>query len=141
MANILIVDDKPRVARLLKQELCDAGHRVFMVWEEEAIEKAIGRFMPCLVLLDLYLGRRDRWDLLWSMKRKHPRLPVIILTAHDGYQSDPRIALAEAFVLKSISSDELLKQVARFAGNRNVPRLSLPKIPRHSLPASHGIVA
>jgi DNA-binding response OmpR family regulator len=141
MARILMVDDKPRVARLLRQELFDAGHRVFTVRTAERAEEAIRRFMPDLVLLDLYLGRRNRWDLLWSMKRQHPELPVIILTAHEGYRSDPRISLAEGFVLKSASMNELLKQVAKIAGCGNAPHLFLPRIPPTPYLAPHGIVA
>lgn len=112
MANILIVDRHPLVRGLMREELASEGHRVAMTGKPELIQEMIRCSRPDLVLLDLHMNGRDRWDLLDEMKRQMPRLPVIIVSAYNGYREDPRLELADGFVIKSFIFDELKRKIA-----------------------------
>jgi DNA-binding response OmpR family regulator len=111
MANILIVDGHRHVAELLTEELAAEGYDVDSIGDPESVTERITRFRPNLVLLDLYLNRTTRWDVLSDIKLRHPLLPVLIFTAYDGYMKDPRVSQADGFVVKSVFFESLKEQV------------------------------
>src|SRR5512136_1068961 len=71
---------QPGVRELFSIELASAGYRVIGHGDFRTVTKVIDRSKPDLVLLDLYMERSDRWDVLIQMKRHYPLIPVIILT-------------------------------------------------------------
>jgi DNA-binding response OmpR family regulator len=111
MANILIIDDKPYVRELLEAELSSEGYLVEMSDDAESISQLLTSSKPDLVLLELHIKRNDRWDVLRDIKEQVPNLPVLIVTAYDGYRKDPRFALADGCVIKSMYFDELKQRV------------------------------
>ena len=111
MANILIVDGHRHVAELLTEELVSEGYSVDTIADPDSIRDRITLFGPDLVLLDLYLNRKTRWDVLRDIRLCYPRLPVVIFTGYDGYLRDPRISQADGFVVKSIFFDTVKRHV------------------------------
>jgi DNA-binding NtrC family response regulator len=107
MAKILIVDGFSYVRKLLKDALLEEGHVVSGTGTPERVMERVARLRPDLVLLDLYLKGQDRWDLLLNLKEFAPGLPVVVVTGHDGYREDPRIAYADGFVVKKIDFSEI----------------------------------
>jgi two-component system response regulator GlrR len=80
--RILIVDDDPHLLRLLALRLEKEG---FGVVEAASGEEALGRLaagMPDLVITDMRMSGMDGLALFEAVSRRHPALPVIILTAH-----------------------------------------------------------
>jgi DNA-binding NarL/FixJ family response regulator len=63
-----------------------------------------------VVLLDLYLDGFKGWDILDDIKRIAPKLPVLILTAYDTFQEDPRLSQADGYVIKSFVNLDKLKE-------------------------------
>ncbi|NVM20669.1 MAG: response regulator [Desulfobacterales bacterium] len=112
MKKILIVDDQPCVRELLSEELICEGYRVSSVGDAESVRGYIRSSRPDLVLLDLYLDGPEGWEVLRDIKRQDPRLPVVILTAYDSFVDDPRLAQADAYVIKSIDLGELKCKIA-----------------------------
>ncbi len=111
MARILVLDDNGLISDLIKEELALAGHTVSALGDAELAGDAVDRFGPDLLILDLYMNRRDRWDILARVKDRFPNLPVIIHSAYEGYRQDPRALLADGFVLKSASLERLKENV------------------------------
>ena len=112
MVNILIVDDQACVRQLLSEELTDEGYRVISVGDAESVRAHLKASPPDLVLLDLYLDGPDGWDVLRDVKRQDPYLPVIIVTAYDSFRDDPRLSVAEGYVIKSTDFSELKQEIA-----------------------------
>ena len=110
MANILIVDDQPYVRELLSEELAHEGYRIESVGDAQSIWGHLKDFRPDVVLLDLYLDGFEGWDVLCDIKRKKPKLPVLILTAYDSFEEDPRLSQADGYVIKSFVVFDKLKQ-------------------------------
>ncbi len=122
MANILIVDDQACVRQLLSEELTDEGYRVTSVGDAESARAHLKASQPDLVLLDLYLDGPDGWDVLRDIKRQYPYLPVIIVTAYDSFRDDPRLSLAEGYVIKSTDFRELKQEIAHALRRKLVPQ-------------------
>jgi CheY-like chemotaxis protein len=110
VSSILIVDDQPHMQELLSQELKDMGCEVESVGDIESVRRCFEDSSPDLVLLDLYLKGFDGWEVLHNIKRWRPRVPVLIITAYDGFRNDPRASQADGYVVKSFTNLDKLKQ-------------------------------
>jgi DNA-binding NtrC family response regulator len=112
MKTALVIDQYDCVREVLCEELADEGYEVIGIKEISAIQETISTSRPDLVVLDFYINSHERWDVLQKIKRKNPTLPVIIYTGYCGYARDPRMALADGFVVKSALFDEIKRTVA-----------------------------
>ncbi len=112
MSRILVVDDQACVRELVAEELTEEGYQVETAGSGESARTLLRFSRPDLVLLDLYLDGPTGWDVLRDLKRLHPGLPVLILTAYDSFQEDPRLSVAAGYVLKSTDFTELKQTVA-----------------------------
>jgi two-component system response regulator GlrR len=123
MAKILIIDQQPCVRELLSEELILESYQVHSVGHPDSVREDLLFSPPDLVLLGLYLDGSSAFALLDNIKRQHPNLPVIIVTAHDGYREDPRLSRADGFIIKRIRFwDELKQKIAGVLGQRQSPQ-------------------
>jgi DNA-binding response OmpR family regulator len=118
MANILVVDDQLYIRKLLSEELILEGHKVTCIGDAESAGTYLQSFQPDLVLLDLYIDGPQGFRLLEDIKRQHPDVPVIIVTAYDSFADDPRVSRANAYVIKSIRLDTLKEKIAQVLERR-----------------------
>jgi DNA-binding response OmpR family regulator len=111
--NILVVEDEESIADFLQKGLEGEGYRVVCASEgAEGEERALGGDFD-LVLLDLMLPDRSGLDVLESIRRTFPALPVILLTARG--EVDDRVrgldAGANDYIPKPFSFEELAARV------------------------------
>jgi DNA-binding response OmpR family regulator len=123
MARILIVDDEPKIVRLVADYLGDAGFSVVMARSGEEALMRVRTDAPDLVILDLGLPGLDGLDVTRAIRRSG-ELPIIMLTARDD-ETDRIIGLelgADDYVTKPFSPRELVARVRavlrRHAGGR-----------------------
>ena len=113
--KILVADGNHNERTLAKNALADAGH--FIVTADDLLEAM--DFMkyskPDLLLTDINMHGRDRWDLLREIKLQNPTLPIIIYTNDETFVNDPRASLADATVVKSFVFDELKETISNIA--------------------------
>jgi DNA-binding response OmpR family regulator len=112
MQRILVVDDEPRITRLVRDYLERAGFAVSVARDgEEALLRARTE-RPDLVVLDLGLPGLDGLDVTRSLRRDSAT-PIIILTARDD-EADRIVGLelgADDYVTKPFSPRELVARV------------------------------
>ncbi|HEX5395841.1 MAG TPA: response regulator transcription factor [Candidatus Limnocylindria bacterium] len=112
MPHILIVDDEPKIVRLVADYLEAAGFGVSTAGDgDEALMRARTE-RPDLVILDLGLPGLDGLDVTRSIRRNGD-LPIIMLTARDD-ETDKLIGLelgADDYVTKPFSPRELVARV------------------------------
>jgi CheY-like chemotaxis protein len=111
MADILVIDDQPSMRELISGELADEGHHITFVGDADYVMSAIQESNPDLILLDLYLQGFEGWDLLNKIKQYDASLPVLILSAYDNFISDPRLAIADGYVIKDLDTDKLKEKI------------------------------
>ncbi len=112
-ARILLVDDDLGLLRLLSLRLEAAGFEVLPVDSGETALVRLPGFRPDLLITDLRMGGMDGLALFEQVHRRHPFLPVIILTAHgtipDAVQATKRGVFS--YLTKPFESRELLDQI------------------------------
>jgi DNA-binding response OmpR family regulator len=112
MITILVVEDEPEIARLLRSYLEREGYAVVLARDGEAALRALEETSPDLVVLDLMLPRLDGWQVIRAI-RETSRVPVIMLTARDGLE-DKVAGLelgADDYVTKPFSPREVVARV------------------------------
>ena len=110
MATILLIDDYPGIREFFSEELRDEGYKVVVTAKADSVMEYLADSHIDLVLFEPYLGKTERWDILSEIKRNHPHLPVIILTACDIFLTDERAAMADDIWIKSLVHLDALKQ-------------------------------
>jgi two-component system alkaline phosphatase synthesis response regulator PhoP len=109
---ILVVDDEPKIVKLARDYLLQAGFRVLPAGNG-AIALAMARSeRPDLVVLDLNLPDMDGLDVCRALRRQS-EVPVIMLTARIE-ETDRLIGLelgADDYITKPFSPRELVARV------------------------------
>jgi two-component system, NtrC family, response regulator AtoC len=113
--TVLVVDDEADIRGLLTDILNDAGYKVREATTgAEAIE-AVDKQMPDLVMMDVKLPDQDGLAVLRQLKRAHPDLEVIVMTAYGGSSSAIKAMEHGAYdyVTKPFEMDDLLATLKR----------------------------
>ncbi|MEI9952900.1 MAG: response regulator [Pseudomonadota bacterium] len=115
---VATVDDDRRVRESLRAVLESAGYEATTFESAEAFLEpgAMGR-VTCLIA-DVRLPGIDGLELQRRVRSERPRLPVIVMTAHDDDDVRERALLdgAVAFLVKPFDGGELLDHVGRATG-------------------------
>jgi DNA-binding response OmpR family regulator len=112
MPRILIVDDEPKIVRLVADYLEDGGFSVLTARTGDEALMRVRTDAPDLVVLDLGLPGLDGLDVTRAIRR-NGELPIIMLTARDD-ETDRIIGLelgADDYVTKPFSPRELVARV------------------------------
>jgi len=82
IGRVLVVDDEPQVATMLRDALLDAGYVVKVAVSGSEALKLLPVFQPDVVLLDVMLPGLSGVDVLQHLRRDHPAVPVVMVTAN-----------------------------------------------------------
>jgi phosphate regulon transcriptional regulator PhoB len=113
--KILIVEDEPDVARLLRYNLEREGFRITTIADGSLTMAEMRRDPADLVILDLMLPGMDGLEICRQLRRheKYANVPILILTAR-GDEADRVVGLelgADDYVTKPFSMRELIARV------------------------------
>lgn len=111
-AHLLIVDDDPRICRMLQRYLEREGYRVSCSGDGQAMRQVLEEDPPLLVLLDLGLPGEDGLSLAAEL-RQRGSLGIIIVSGK-GEAVDRIVGLevgADDYVCKPFEQRELLARV------------------------------
>jgi two-component system nitrogen regulation response regulator NtrX len=117
MSSILIVDDEKDIRELIGDILRDEGFTVRLAGNSDDCMAEINAEPPALMILDIWLkdSRMDGIDILKSVKRDNPDVPVVIISGHGNIE----IAVAAIkqgaydFIEKPFNIDQLMVVVTR----------------------------
>jgi DNA-binding NtrC family response regulator len=123
MAKILVLDDLPDAATMLKRILEGDGHTVFAFTDEDAALDFIAQNNVHLAILDVKLKKMSGIDVLKEIKKTSPATRVIILTAYPTPETaceSMRLGAVD-YCVKPIDADELEAKVAEVLGLPSAP--------------------
>lgn len=112
---VLVVEDEPAIADLLRLNLRAAGYGVEVVRDGAAALRATRRLRPSALILDIGLPTIDGIEVCRRLRAEHDWTPVLFVTARDD-EVDRILGLelgADDYVTKPFSPREL---VARLGG-------------------------
>src|SRR3970040_287536 len=114
-ARILVVEDEPKMRRLLELQLGEAGYTVVLAATAEEGLKRLGQDSADLVVTDLKLPGMDGLKFLQALKKHDALLPVIIMTAYGTVETavEAMKAGAHDYVLKPFSMEEMKLIIGR----------------------------
>lgn len=126
-ANILLIEDEKKIARLLKLELEYEGYEVTVAEDGAAGLDCFKSAAWDLVLLDVMIPRLSGMEVLRRIRTSDTLTPVILVTARDSLP-DKVSGLdlgANDYITKPFAIEELLARIRaclRMAGARKKKR-------------------
>jgi DNA-binding NtrC family response regulator len=120
MARILIVDDEPKLGRILVEMLEGAGHEVARASGGREALAQLATLAPDVVITDLRMPGVDGMAVLRETKARSPATDVVIMTAHATAQSavDAMKQGAVDYLIKPFAMDELRMRIGRIVERR-----------------------
>lgn len=117
MGDILITDDERDIRELISDILKDEGFTTRLAANSDECMKEIEAEEPALMILDIWLkdSNMDGIDILKSVKRDHPDVPIVIISGHGNIE----IAVAAIkqgaydFIEKPFNIDQLMVVIRR----------------------------
>ena len=117
MGDILIVDDERDIRELISDILKDEGFTTRLAGNSDEAMAEISGEQPSLLILDIWLkdSNMDGIDILKTVKRDYPDVPVVIISGHGNIE----IAVAAIkqgaydFIEKPFNIDQLLVVIRR----------------------------
>jgi DNA-binding response OmpR family regulator len=111
--RVLVIEDEPGIVDFVQRGLEAEGFEVETAVDGEEGERRVLQGGLDALVLDLMLPGRSGLEILASVQRAMPTLPVIVLTARDGVED--RVAGLEAgavdYLVKPFSMAELAARV------------------------------
>ena len=114
--TILVVEDDPHLKHALVCALESAGHVVLAAGDGGEALELLGGASVDLIVTDVQMAPVDGRELLRSVRRTHPHLPVVMMTAY-GTIEQAVAAMRDGavdYLVKPFEADELERRVARY---------------------------
>jgi DNA-binding NtrC family response regulator len=115
MPDILLVEDKESLRRVLRMTLEAAGYSVTEAEDARAAAREISRVPHRIVLTDLRMPHGSGLDVLRAARSADPDVPVIVMTAYGSIDEAVQAMKdgAQDFLQKPVDSNHLLILVER----------------------------
>jgi two-component system nitrogen regulation response regulator GlnG len=112
-----IVDDDEAIRWVLERALQHADIRVRGFEDPDTFRTALADSQPDVVITDIRMPGFDGLDLLSMLRREHPKLPVIVITAHSDLETAVAAYQGGAFeyLPKPFDVDQAVELVRRAA--------------------------
>lgn len=123
MFPVLIVEDEPKIAELLKKYLENSGYKTHWIADGNEASLWLQNNQVELILLDLMLPGKDGLDICKELRQRAPRPPIIMLTAR-AEEIDRLLGLelgADDYICKPFSPREVIARVKAVLRRTAIP--------------------
>ncbi len=118
MHKILIVEDEKHQRDLYTMELQDEGYEVDQASNgKEAVEMVKANKYD-LVVMDIRMPEMDGIEALGKILSRDKKIPIVIYTAYSNYKSNFMTWTADAYITKSLNSDELKEKIREILSSK-----------------------
>jgi DNA-binding response OmpR family regulator len=126
LARVLYIEDEQEIGRWVTMNLTERGHHVTWHRSGEEVEKHLAH---CdLVILDVMLPGLDGFSIGKRIKKEHPHLPILMLSARTAIEDKVEgLSFADDYLTKPFHPDELAARaevlLRRFNKNDEILKL------------------
>jgi DNA-binding NtrC family response regulator len=115
MANILIVEDEPKMRRLLEISLGEEGYQVQVAPDAEMALKSLHANSFDVIVTDVKLPGMNGLEFLHEAKRLNASTPIVVMTAYGSVETAVEAMKlgASDYVLKPFTMAEMKLVVAK----------------------------
>lgn len=85
MARILVIDDDPAFRMVLDRMLKSARHEIISAADGDEGLKELGNAgnaVPDLVIVDIYMPKKDGVETIIHLRKSNPRIPIIAISGN-----------------------------------------------------------
>ena len=116
-SDILIIDDERDIRELISDVLEDEGYTTRMAKDSQEAVTAIEERLPSALVLDIWLqgSQLDGIGILEVFRKKHPEVPVIMISGHGNIETAINAIKLGAYeyIEKPFKEDKLLHVIKR----------------------------
>jgi DNA-binding response OmpR family regulator len=110
--SVMIIDDDPRLNRLLQMVLESAGYQVMAFTEAQAALSALDSDTPDVIVLDLRMPGMDGFEFYSEVQKRGVEVPIVVASAFGATQAKEQMGAAAALA-KPFMPDDLVSVVRR----------------------------
>jgi two-component system, response regulator FlrC len=133
-AKILVVEDDDLLREALSDTLQLAGYRVAVAESASQALQLLEVGLVDLVVSDVQMAAMDGHGLLRAIKKRWPRLPVVLMTAYGTIEKAVEAIRdgAAEYLVKPFEVEVLIEMVSRLSGEQAVESAQVVAEDRHS---------
>ena len=111
MKKILVFDDEEAIRMLYELELSEEGYEVICSGEASRCMELIRKHNPNVLVMDKKMGKYDGLEVLRTIRKHFPALPLILCTAYSSHDSEEGDKGVDFYAAKSSDLEELKVKV------------------------------
>jgi len=113
--KILLIDDNVNVLTVISDILKYSGFRVKTANTPQEALKLVSKESPDLVLIDLRMPDLDGIQLMYSIKERNPKIPVVIYSGYPSVETAKKAIKGGAldYIPKPFDVNELKLRITR----------------------------
>ncbi len=122
---VLMVDDEPHILHGMTINLAEAGiNNVLAVSDSREVLKIVERISVEIIILDLTMPFTNGNELLQSINKEHPEIPVIVVTGNNTIESAVECIQNGAYdyLVKPVELNRLMTVIKRAIEIRDLKR-------------------
>jgi YesN/AraC family two-component response regulator len=117
MAKILVIDDEPSIAIMLKKMLEKAGHEIEIALNGNEGLNLVDKFQPELLITDIVMPEKEGLELIFDLRKKKPELKIIAISGggkfqFGGYLTSAKHLGADRVFQKPLDHKEFIQAVS-----------------------------
>src|SRR5207248_5334274 len=114
--SLLLIDDEPLNRDLFQSSLSAQGYEVEVAEDGFAALAQMHGALPDLIISDLKMPNMSGFEFLSIARRRFPQIPTIAVSGEFHPPIEPLGVIADAFLSKPFSLDELQAKIAGCQG-------------------------
>lgn len=128
--SVVALDDDPDFRQFIQMALENEGHEARVAATPDEFYAMCTEHLPDIALLDLKMGRVDGATVLEEIRRRWPRLCVVVVTGYPSLDSMRSTFKQDVFdyLAKPFSLDELRRTLAQAAETYDLGRRPIDRV-------------
>jgi FixJ family two-component response regulator len=128
--DVWLVDDDASIRWVLEKALRQSGMQPRAFEQADSVLTALGRGQPDVLITDVRMPGTSGLKLLETVREEHPRLPVIVMTAHSDLDTAVASYQGGAFeyLPKPFDIDQAVELVKRAAAQASLAEAAEPLV-------------